>query len=182
MEPPEQAPSGEVYRAKRQGRRRRRHRRLIKPRHIAMAMFALAIFGAAGASYYLYHRRPIYAQSDAARKAREARDRQSLVTTVNQMLSQTGKDVPPSDLVLGVATLRTREGKVYLDGTLVNRSAHPYPRVHLIFDAMDKGHNPAGLAEGDVTGVQAERETAFELGPVSSEARTCVLRSISLVQ
>lgn len=182
MEPPSQGPPEEFYRPKRGRRRRRRRHRLIKPRSIFMAVLILALLGSAGVLYYLYHKRPTYARYDAARRAAEAKERIALVSSVNQLLAQTGKDVPPSDLVVGVATLRSREGKVYLDGTLINRSTHPYPHVHLIFDAMDKSHNPAGLAEGDVSAVQPGRETGFELGPVSAEARTCVLRSISVGQ
>jgi hypothetical protein len=179
MESPPEGSPGEVYRERRRRRPRKHRSHRTKSRVLALLTVTVLVIPVAGAWYYLYHRRPMPGRPDQQKQ--ESKERLALVATVNKMLAQTGKDVPPSDLVVGSATLRSREGKVYLDGTLENHSSHAYPRVHIIFDAMDKGHNPAGLAEGDVNGIEPGKNTSFELGPVNSDARTCVLRSISLV-
>lgn len=106
----------------------------------------------------------------------------ALIAFLNRTVEQAGKNLHPQDLVLGMATLHERGGKVFLSGTIQNHSSRAYARVHLIFDTVDRRHNPSGVLEGDVSGVQPGQETPFELGPLSPEARSYLVRSIRPVE
>jgi hypothetical protein len=112
----------------------------------------------------------------------KAEDRQALMAAVNKVVSQTGKKVPPADLVVAAANLLNRDGQVYLTGAIQNRSSRMYSRVHIVFDMTDGGHNSAGVVEGDVTGVLAQKDTRFEIGPVNPQARWMWVRSIQPVE
>ncbi|MGO9256191.1 MAG: hypothetical protein ACLQU1_07820 [Bryobacteraceae bacterium] len=109
-------------------------------------------------------------------------DRRALVAAVNKILTQTGKNVQSADVVVVTATLHSRDGQSYLTGSLQNRSSRTYSRMHIVFDTTDQHHNPAGVVEGDVSGVQAQKETSFEIGPMSPLARRWFVRSIEPVE
>jgi hypothetical protein len=180
MASPPTGPSDELYRARR--RRRHHHRRRSKS-VLPIALGSLAVILISGATYwYFLAYRPADPSRPDAKVKQESKDRMALVAAVNQVLSQTGKDLPASDLVVGSASLENRAGKIFLAGTLENRSNRAYLRVHIIFDTTDQDHNPAGQVEGDVGVVQPGKNASFEIGPVSPDARTWIVHSITAGQ
>lgn len=160
---------------------RRRHPE--RPRHgprilvlIAFVLLsALVLFG--GWKWFqLANRAP------AVNPRQSIRDRAAIVATIDKMLAGTGKNVPPTDIVINSAVFHDRGGQRYLTGAVQNRSMVPYSSLHLIFDTYDARHNPAGTVEGDVGRLAAGEEAPFEIGPASPNARTCAIQSIEPVK
>jgi hypothetical protein len=176
MEPPPQDRPDEIYRARRV-RPRRHIRRRPKSLLLVIVVGVVILLPAA----WLYHVSRTSHPVDAPRSAKSA-ERLALVAAVNKIVSQTGKDVPPADLVVGSATLHERDGKFYLLGAIQNHGERAYSRVHIIFDTFDRSRNPAGLVEGDVSGLQPQKDGRFEIGPVNPGVRTFSVRSIRPVQ
>ena len=176
MEPQPQGRPGEIYRAR---TRRRKH---FRRRRKSTLLIVLAL--ASVLLIPIFRKLPDVVRHYLSSLPRQAKpdDRKALVAAVNKMLTQTGKKVRSADLVLVTATLHSRDGQLYLTGSLQNRSSRTYSRVHIIFDTTDKHHNPAGVVEGDVSGVQAQKETSFEIGPVSPLALRWFLRPIEPVE
>jgi hypothetical protein len=176
MEPPPEKPSpqrtGEVYRARKTGRKHR-HRR---PRKRVLVGVSAAVLLLAMASLYYYYanRRPTMAIPSPVTPA----DRRALIAAVNKIVAQTGKDVPRADVVVDNASLHERDGRVYLQGTLRDQSSRPYPKVHVAFDTLDHHRNPAGIVEGDVTGLEPQKTVSFDFGPVNPDVRSFSVRSI----
>jgi len=175
MEPPSQGPPAEIYRARKTRRRKHLHGRqktLLWAAALAIVLLLPMVW-----IYSLYRQR----LAESPRQPDPA-NRLALVAAVNKLIAQTGKDVPLSDLVVDSATVHERDGKLYLSGTIQNRSSHAYPRVHIIFDTLDRHHNPANVIEGDVSGLPPQKTTPFELGPVDPLVRSFSVRSIEPVQ
>lgn len=177
MEPQPQRRPGELYRARARSRKHIHRRRLKFTFLIRLVLASVLILPMGWKLYDLSRHRPSMAPPPA-----KLDDRRALVAAVNKMLSQTGKKVPLMDLVLVTATLHSRDGQSYLIGAVQNRSSRVYSQVHIIFDTTDRHHNPAGVVEGDVSGVQAHKATPFEIGPVSPLARRWFVRSIGPVE
>jgi hypothetical protein len=129
----------------------------------------------------LWRRIPVSRPSEPPPPAK-SQDRQALIAAVNKEVAAIGKDVPPSDMVVTTAAVKNRDGNLVLTGAIQNRTARAYPLVHIIFDSLDWRHNTAGVVEGDVRGLQPNKETGFEIGPVNPQARTFLVRSIRPVQ
>jgi hypothetical protein len=176
MEPQRQGQPDELYRPR---VKRRKHIRR-RPKHlllIVLVALSLLILPVGWKFYSLSDHR-----STAIPPQAKAEDRRALVAVVNKMVSKTGQNVPPADLVVGAANLRSRDGQVYLTGAIQNRSSRMYSRVHIVFDTTDRSHNSAGVVEGDVSGVLAQKETSFEIGPINPLARWFWVRSIQPVE
>jgi hypothetical protein len=176
MGPPSQGPPGETYR--KSTRRRHVHRRRPKFRLLFVLVAAAVLLIPAS---LIWRRIPVSRPSEPPPQAR-SKDRQALVAAVNKEVAGIGKDLPPSDIVVTSASVKIRDGNLVLWGAVKNRTERAYPLVHIIFDSLDRRHNTAGVVEGDVRGLQPNKETAFEIGPVNPQARTFLVRSIRPVQ
>jgi hypothetical protein len=176
MEPQLQGQPAERYRARvrRRNHIRRRPKSLLL---IAMVAAILLILPVGWMFYYLSHHRPRNLPQQA-----KSSERRALLAAVNKLLSHVGKDVGPADLAVGTATLHSRDGRLYLIGAVQNRSSRTYLKVHIIFDTIDRNRDPAGVVEGDLSGVAAQKETSFEIGPVSPLAAWWLVRSIKPVE
>jgi hypothetical protein len=175
MEPAPQGSPSETYVVKRRVRRRR-HRRGVW-RRIALAAASLIMLPVAW-KVYKFSLRLLTANPPRA----SSEDRRALPPSLNKALAETGKDIPVAALVVDSASLHNRDGKVYLIGAVKNRSSRDYARIHIVFDTYDHDRNPAIVVEGDVTGVAAQKQTRFEMGPVFPEVRTFAVRSIQPVE
>jgi len=162
-----------------QERRRRRQRLQRRAKFVVPVAILLAAVVAIGGVWKVYSlaRRRVSERSQSGQSGR-IEDQRVLLSDVNRAVDQAGKGVLPAELVVESATLHGRDGALYLTGTIQNRSAKAYERLHIVFDAFDRHRNPAGVVEGDVIGVQAGKSASFELGPVSPQVRTVAVRMI----
>ncbi len=182
MEPPSQGPpslgpSGETYR---KATRRRKHVHRRWPRFRLRFVLVAAALLLVPLSL-VWRRLPAPRPNEPPPQAK-SKDRQALVAAVNKEVAAIGKDLPPSDIVVTSASVKNRDGNLVLSGAIQNRTARAYPLVHIIFDSLDVRHNTAGVVEGDVRGLQPNKETAFEIGPVNPQARSFIVRSIRPAQ
>ena len=171
---PQQEP-GEIYRARKS--RRKHHHSGPRRRALAITGGVVLIAGMAWLYYRSSNANPL-AITPPAKSA----ERLALIAAVNKIVAQAGKEVPRPSVVVDNAGLHDRDGHVYLSGTLLNQSSQSYARVHVMFETLDINHNPAGLVEGDVTGLLPEKTTSFEFGPVNPDIRSFSIRSIEPVQ
>jgi len=174
MEPPSQAQPGEIYRKKRPKQIGR------KPKSVALAVLTvIMLLVPVGWFLSRFVRLPQGSRSRDLQKNSKPDDRLALAQSLDKILAQVGKEVPPPDLTVGSATLHNREGQVYLAGTVVNRSSRPYVHVHVVFDGLDRRRNPAAVVEADVFSLPPGKTAGFDVGPINPAVRTCLVRSVA---